>query len=103
MVNNKVAFNGNKKTEKLVCLLLLTPFFSGVVNRRACLRDVTTTNFYMPGWAGLAARAAIISLFEFSLLLSSCSGLHMEFQCSPFYIFTYLYFDVRDHPLSTYR
>ena len=58
MVNNKEACNVNKKTEKLVYLLLLTTIFSGVVNRRACLRDVTITNFYMAEWAGLAARAA---------------------------------------------
>ena len=58
VVNNKVAYNVNKKTEKLVYFLLLTTIFSGVVNRRACLRDVTITNFYMAGWAGLAARAA---------------------------------------------
>ena len=46
VVNNKITCNVNKKTEKLVSLLLLTAIFSGVVNRRACLRDVTITNFY---------------------------------------------------------
>ena len=40
VVNNKVTSNVNKKTEKLVSLLLPTTIFSGVVNRRACLRDV---------------------------------------------------------------
>ena len=50
--------NVNKETEKLVSLLLLTTIFSGVVNRRACLRDVIITNFYMADWAVLAAKAA---------------------------------------------
>ena len=58
VVNNKVTSNVNKKTEKLVSLLLLTTIFSGVVNRRACLRDVITTNFYMAEWAVLALKAA---------------------------------------------
>ena len=58
MVNNKAAHNVNKKTEKLVYLLLLTTIFSGVVKRRACLRDETVTNFYMADWAGFSARAA---------------------------------------------
>ena len=58
VVNNKVTCNVNKKTEKLVSLLLLTTIFSGVVNRRACLRDVTITNFYMADWAVLAVKAA---------------------------------------------
>ena len=57
-VNNKEACNVNKKTEKLVYLLLLTIISSGVVNRRACLRDVIITNFYMADWAVLAAKAA---------------------------------------------
>ena len=58
VVNNKVTSNVNKKTEKLVSLLLLTTIFSGVVNRRACLRDVIITNFYMAEWAVLAVKAA---------------------------------------------
>ena len=58
VVNNKVTSNVNKKTEKLVSLLLPTTIFSGVVNRRACLRDVIITNFYMADWAVLAAKAA---------------------------------------------
>ena len=45
VVNNKVTSNVNKKTEKLVSLLLPTTIFSGVVNRRAYLRDVILTNF----------------------------------------------------------
>ena len=57
-VNSKVACNVNKMTEKLVYLLLLTIIFSGVVNRRACLRVLIITNFYMAEWADLAARAA---------------------------------------------
>ena len=58
VVHNKEACNVNKKTEKLVYLLLLTIIFSGVVNRRACLRDVIITNFYMAEWAVLAVKAA---------------------------------------------
>ena len=58
VVHNKEACNVNKKTEKLVYLLLLTIIFSGVVNRRACLRVLIITNFYMAEWADLAARAA---------------------------------------------
>ena len=57
VVNNKVVCNVNKKTEKLVYLLLLAISFSGVVNRRACLIDVIITNFYMTDWAVLAAKA----------------------------------------------
>ena len=43
-----------------ISLLLLTTctIFSGVVNRRACLRDVIITNFYMAEWAVLAVKAA---------------------------------------------
>ena len=67
VVNNKVTSNVNKKTEKLVSLLLPTTIFSGVVNRRACLRDVIKTNFYTADWAVLAAKAACnCPLFEFS-------------------------------------
>ena len=58
VVHNKEACNVNKKTEKLVYLLLLTIILSGVVNRRACLRVLIITNFYMAEWADLAARAA---------------------------------------------
>ena len=58
VVHNKEACNVNKKTEKLVYLLLLTIIFSGVGNRRACLRVLIITNFYMAEWADLAARAA---------------------------------------------
>ena len=58
VVHNKEACNVNKKTEKLVYLLLLTIISSGVVNRRACLRVLIITNFYMAEWADLAARAA---------------------------------------------
>ena len=58
VVHNKGACNVNKKTEKLVYLLLLTIIFSGVVNRRAYPRVLIITNFYMAEWADLAARAA---------------------------------------------
>ena len=58
VVNNKVACNVNKMIDKLVHLLLLTIIFSGVVNKRACLRGLIITNFYMAEWADLAARAA---------------------------------------------
>ena len=58
VVHNKEACNVNKKTEKLVYLLLLTIIFSGVVNRRAYPRVLIITNFYKAEWADLAARAA---------------------------------------------
>ena len=60
VVNNKVTSNVNKKTEKLVSLLLPTTIFSGVVNRRACLRDVIITKFYMAEWAVLVVKAACV-------------------------------------------
>ena len=93
VVNNKVTSNVNKKTEKLVSLLLPTTIFSGVVNRRACLRDVIITNFYMADWAVLAAKAACnYSPFWIFPLFSSCSGLHIRVKCTLFYLYTYLYF-----------